>query len=88
MNRTEAQKAHAKIKQEYPDVIVFLRVDDFMETYGDDAEIACKELELAGLPGICDFPYHAIDRYTARLVQKGFRVAHCNPLPTKRGKGN
>ncbi|MCE5199205.1 MAG: DNA mismatch repair protein MutS [Armatimonadota bacterium] len=77
------------IKEQYPDVILMFRLGDFYEMFGDDAAIASRELEIvltsrsqgyaADVP-MCGFPHHAVERYVARLISKGYRVAICDQL--------
>lgn len=77
------------IKEQYPDVILMFRLGDFYEMFAEDAEIASRELEIvltsrsqgyaADVP-MCGFPYHAVERYVARLISKGYRVAICDQL--------
>jgi len=85
------------IKDQYPDVILMFRLGDFYEMFGDDAVTASRELEIvltsrsqgyaADVP-MCGVPYHAVDRYVARLISKGYRVAICDQLedPSKTKK--
>ncbi|MFA5646156.1 MAG: DNA mismatch repair protein MutS [Candidatus Ratteibacteria bacterium] len=79
-------RQYRKIKARYPDSILFFRLGDFYEMFGEDAEVASKELNLvltsreAGAGGripMCGLPYHAVETYLARLVKAGFRVAIC-----------
>ncbi len=77
------------IKEQYPDVILMFRLGDFYEMFGDDAAVASRELEIvltsrsqgyaADVP-MCGFPHHAVERYVARLISKGYRVAICDQL--------
>lgn len=77
------------IKEQYPDVILMFRMGDFYEMFGDDAVTASRELEIVltsrsqgyatDVP-MCGMPYHAVDRYIARLISKGYRVAICDQL--------
>jgi DNA mismatch repair protein MutS len=77
------------IKAEYPDVLLMFRMGDFYELFGDDAVTASRELEIvltsrsqgyaADVP-MCGMPHHAVDRYIARLIAKGYRVAVCDQL--------
>jgi DNA mismatch repair protein MutS len=86
---TPMLKQYQQIKAEHPDVIVMFRLGDFYEMFGDDAKLASKELEItltsrdagymAKMP-MCGVPYHAVDRYIARLIGKGFRVAICDQM--------
>lgn len=77
------------IKEQYPDVILMFRLGDFYEMFGDDAITASRELEIVltsrsqgyatDVP-MCGVPHHACDRYVARLISKGYRVAICDQL--------
>jgi DNA mismatch repair protein MutS len=77
------------IKEQYPDVILMFRLGDFYEMFGEDAVTASRELEIVltsrsqgyatDVP-MCGVPYHAVDRYVARLISKGYRVAICDQL--------
>lgn len=81
------------IKEQYPDVILMFRLGDFYEMFGDDAVTASRELEIvltsrsqgyaADVP-MCGVPFHAVDRYVARLISKGYRVAICDQLEDPR----
>ena len=71
-------------KKQYPDCILFYRLGDFYEMFFDDALTASRELEITltgkecGLEErapMCGVPYHAVDSYLSRLVQKGYKVA-------------
>ncbi len=75
---------YLETKQQYPDCILFYRLGDFYEMFFEDAELASRELELTltgkdcGLEErapMCGVPYHAVDTYLNRLVQKGYKVA-------------
>ncbi len=75
---------YMRLKEQNPDVLLFFRVGDFYEMFFDDAITASRELELVltgkdcGLEErapMCGVPFHAVDSYVARLVEKGYRVA-------------
>ncbi|MEQ1933010.1 MAG: DNA mismatch repair protein MutS [Fimbriimonadaceae bacterium] len=95
--RTPMLQQYFRIKAEQPGVILAMRVGDFYEFYGEDAEIAAAALEitLTGRddgPGnrvaMAGVPYHSVEKYLARLVQKGLKVAICDQLEdTKLAKG-
>lgn len=77
------------IKNEYKDCILFFRLGDFYEMFGDDAKIASQALDIvltsreAGknrrIP-MCGVPYHASSSYIARLVRQGHKVAVCEQV--------
>ena len=95
MSVTPLRKQYLRIKQRYPGAIVFFRLGDFYETFDEDARITSRELEIVltsremgkgqkvPLAGI---PYHALDNYLARLINRGYKVAICEQL-TPPGKG-
>lgn len=75
---------YMQLKAQNPDTLLFFRVGDFYEMFFDDALTASRELELTltgkdcGLEErapMCGVPFHAVDTYVARLVEKGYRVA-------------
>ena len=80
---------YLKTKEEYPGCILFYRLGDFYEMFFEDAKIVSKELELT-LTGkscgmeerapMCGVPFHAVDTYLNRLVQKGYKVAICEQV--------
>ncbi len=80
---------YLQTKKEYPDCILFYRLGDFYEMFFEDAQIVSKELELT-LTGkncgmeerapMCGVPFHAVDTYLSRLVQKGYKVAICEQV--------
>ena len=84
-------------KAEHPGVLMAIRVGDFYEFYGPDAETAAATLEITltgredgenGRVPMAGVPHHALDRYLARLVGKGHRVALMEQLEDpKQAKG-
>ncbi len=80
---------YLRIKQENPEPLLFFRVGDFYEMFFDDALTGSRELELTltgkdcGLPErapMCGVPFHAVDTYVRRLVEKGYKVAICEQM--------
>ncbi len=77
------------IKRQYPDVILMFRLGDFYEMFGEDAHIASEVLQIAltsrpagkdqRIP-LCGVPYHQVERYVARLIAQGYRVAICDQV--------
>ncbi len=75
---------YMETKRQYPDCLLFYRLGDFYEMFFDDAVTTSRELELTltgkecGLEErapMCGIPYHAVDSYLYKLVQKGYKVA-------------
>jgi DNA mismatch repair protein MutS len=81
---TPVRRQYLQIKGQHPDALVFFRLGDFYETFDEDAEIAARELDLVltsrpvaknqRVP-MAGVPYHAVEGYIARLIEKGYRVA-------------
>ncbi len=81
---TPIRRQYLELKRQYPDAILFFRLGDFYEAFDEDAEVVARELDLiltsrpigkgqrAPMAGI---PYHAVEPYLARLVERGYRVA-------------
>ena len=87
-NLTPMLRQYFDIKAERPDVVLLMRVGDFYEAYGEDAEIIARELEItltgreltdARVP-MAGVPHHAMERYVARLIGKGYKVAVCDQV--------
>src|SRR5512140_751034 len=93
---TPIRQQYLDIKKEYPNTILFFRLGDFYETFDEDAELTARELDIvltgrnvgkgqrAPLAGI---PYHAVENYLARLVEKGYHVAICEQVGDQPVKG-
>ena len=74
------------IKQQYPDCILMYRLGDFYEMFFEDAKIASRELDIV-LTGrncgmeerapMCGVPYHSVDGYIKKLIEKGYKVGIC-----------
>ena len=88
---------YMETKKQYKDCILFYRLGDFYEMFFDDAKTVSRELELTltgkecGLEErapMCGVPYHAVDTYLSRLVQKGYKVAIAEQMEDpKQAKG-
>jgi len=91
---TPIRQQYLRIKRKYPQAIVFFRLGDFYETFDDDAKLASRELEIVltsremgkghRVP-MAGIPYHALDNYLARLINRGYKVAICEQV-TKPGE--
>ncbi|MDI6742957.1 MAG: DNA mismatch repair protein MutS [Smithella sp.] len=97
LDLTPAMKQYVKIKESYPDCILFYRMGDFYEMFFEDAVTAAPVLEITltsrnkgkedSVP-LCGFPYHAASAYITKLVEKGFKVAICEQVEDpKKAKG-
>ncbi|MCZ6817605.1 MAG: DNA mismatch repair protein MutS [Planctomycetota bacterium] len=81
---TPAMRQYLEQKAQVGDAILFFRMGDFYETFYDDAKTISRVLGLtltargkdAAEPiPLAGVPYHAVDRYIAKLVRAGFKVA-------------
>jgi DNA mismatch repair protein MutS len=87
--QTPLMKQYLAIKAKYPETVLFFRMGDFFETFGEDAITlskvtgivltkrgagAASETELAG------FPHHQLDSYLPKMIRAGYRVAVCEQL--------
>ena len=88
---TPMQRQYQEIKEKNQDCILFFRLGDFYEMFNEDAKLAARELDLTlttrdrgkpkeEQPPMCGVPYHSVDSYIARLVQKGYKVAICEQM--------
>jgi len=92
---TPLRRQYLRVKQRYPEAIVFFRLGDFYETFDEDARVASKELDIVltargmgqghKVP-MAGIPHHALDNYLARLINRGYKVAICEQLSPP-GKG-
>ena len=88
---TPMQRQYQQIKERNQDCILFFRLGDFYEMFNEDAKLAARELDLTltsrdrskpkeEQTPMCGVPYHSVDSYIARLVQKGYKVAICEQM--------
>ena len=91
---TPIRQQYLRIKRRYPNAIVLFRLGDFYETFDEDAKIASRELEIVltsrelgkgNKVPLAGIPYHALDNYLARLINRGYKVAICEQV-TKPGE--
>jgi DNA mismatch repair protein MutS len=89
---TPMMRQYFSIKERNTDCILFFRLGDFYEMFGDDALTASKELDLTltsrdrraedpddRVP-MCGIPYHSAEAYIGRLIAKGYKIAICEQL--------
>jgi DNA mismatch repair protein MutS len=82
-------KQYFSIKEEYHDAIVFFRLGDFYEMFGEDAKVASNILQIAltsrdkskddPMP-MCGIPYFSVDGYISKLIKAGHKVAICEQV--------
>ena len=87
---TPAMRQYYSVKARYPDAVIFFRMGDFFETFGEDAGVVARELDITltargmdkngdRMP-LAGVPHHAADGYIARLVGKGYKVVICDQV--------
>ncbi|MFZ5858381.1 MAG: DNA mismatch repair protein MutS [Chloroflexota bacterium] len=93
---TPIRQQYLEIKRDHPDAILFFRLGDFYETFDEDAEITARELDivLTSRPvgggvrvPLAGIPYHAVENYLSRLIEKGYHVAICEQVGEQPTKG-
>lgn len=82
--QTPMLKQYRQIKARYPDALVLYQLGDFYELFEADAELVARQLGLVlttrrfsksvRLP-MCGIPYHRLNGYVARLIERGHKVA-------------
>jgi DNA mismatch repair protein MutS len=82
------------VKARYPGHLVLFRVGDFYETFGDDARLLSREVDVvltarsADAHGVrtpmAGVPHHSVETYLGRLVRKGYKVALCDQVEDPR----
>lgn len=93
---TPVRRQYLETKKQHPDAIVFFRLGDFYETFDEDAEITARELDivLTSRPvgggvrvPLAGIPYHAVENYLSRLIEKGYHVAIAEQIGEVPAKG-
>ena len=87
---TPMMRHYVQLKQRAPQRLLLYRLGDFYECFFEDAICLSTTLELTltgkdagkgiGRVPMAGIPHHALDRYGAQLVQRGFSVAICDQL--------
>ncbi len=77
-------------KKQHGDSVLLFRVGDFYETFGDDAVVVARDLNItltsrqkddSGIKiPLAGVPYHALDAYLAKLVRAGHKVIICDQV--------
>ncbi|MCX7913997.1 MAG: hypothetical protein N2511_05365, partial [Thermodesulfovibrionales bacterium] len=87
--QTPLMKQYFSIKERYKDAILFFRLGDFYEMFGEDAKIASSILQITltsrnkdkeePIP-MCGIPYFTAESYIPKLLSKGYKVAICEQI--------
>ncbi|MGB9857627.1 MAG: DNA mismatch repair protein MutS [Dictyoglomaceae bacterium] len=88
-NMTPLYRQYKSIKSKFPDSILLFRLGDFYEAFEEDAKIVSQELDITltskeigkgqRIP-MAGVPYHAVESYLAKLVNKKYKVAICEQM--------
>lgn len=82
---TPMRAQYLAIKREHPDALLFYRMGDFYEMFGEDAKVASRVLGITltargkgpeAIP-MAGVPVRAADGYLVKLIRAGQRVAVC-----------
>lgn len=85
---TPLYQKYLSVKAKYGDCIVFYRLGDFYEIFNDDAKTAADVLDLTLTGRDCGLdervpmtgvPFHAVDMYVNKLINKNYKVVLCEP---------
>jgi DNA mismatch repair protein MutS len=82
---TPMMQQYREAKERHPGTLLFFRNGDFYELFEEDAEVGARLLGIQltrrdkSIP-MAGVPHHALDRYLARLLQSGHRVAICEQM--------
>ncbi|MFG0244586.1 MAG: DNA mismatch repair protein MutS [Phycisphaerales bacterium JB052] len=90
---TPGMRQWRKIKEQHPNCVLFFRMGDFYELFGEDAENLSRDLGLTlttrgnAIP-MAGVPHHQKSNYIARAIEMGYRVAVVDQLQDpKEAKG-
>lgn len=86
---TPLMKQYQSVKEKHPDAVLFFRLGDFYEMFGEDAKLASRILQIALTSRdrgkeeptpMCGIPYFAAESYIAKLISAGHKVAICEQM--------
>ncbi|MCP4523007.1 MAG: hypothetical protein GY828_02185 [Candidatus Gracilibacteria bacterium] len=96
MTITPAMQQFYDLKEQVPDALLFFRMGDFYELFGEDAHIAHRVLGIAvttrnknsaePIP-LAGIPYHAKTKYLPQLIAAGYKVAIAEQVSDPKLKG-
>jgi DNA mismatch repair protein MutS len=81
-------KQYQGFKKQYPDKIILFRMGDFFETFGEDAKLTSKALNITltkrdrkkNATLLAGFPHKALDQYLPKLIEAGYCVVIVDQL--------
>lgn len=71
-----------KLKPQFPNKLLFIKIGDFYETYDEDAETVADKLDTALTSVLINnlrvfavgIPYHSFERHVATLIHIGYEI--------------
>jgi DNA mismatch repair protein MutS len=87
--KTPLFEQYWRVRDGVPGCLLFFRMGDFYELFGEDAVVAAPILEVqltarskdAPVPvPMCGVPAHAVDSYAEKLLARGLKIALCEQL--------
>ena len=88
-NLTPMMQQYQSLKKQYSDSILFFRLGDFYEMFGEDAREAARILDIAltsrnkgggNKTPMAGVPAHSASSYIAKLIESDYRVAICEQI--------
>jgi len=88
-NLTPMMQQYQSLKKQYSDSILFFRLGDFYEMFGEDAKEAARILDIAltsrnkgggNKTPMAGVPAHSASSYIAKLIESDYKVAICEQI--------
>jgi DNA mismatch repair protein MutS len=86
---TPMLEQYLRIKQDYPDALLFFRMGDFYELFFEDARTAARELQIVltsrnkeseeQIP-MAGVPHHSVEEYLKTLLERRYKIAICEQM--------
>jgi DNA mismatch repair protein MutS len=86
---TPMLEQYLRIKQDYPDALLFYRMGDFYELFFEDARVAARELQIVltsrnkesedQIP-MAGVPHHSAEEYLKTLLERRYKIAICEQM--------
>ena len=88
---TPMMQQYLDAKEQHKDALLFFRLGDFYEMFGDDAKLGSQVLGLTltkrqNIP-MCGVPHHAVESYINKLIKQGYKVAIVDQVGDPKSKG-
>ena len=88
---TPMMQQYLDAKKKNKEALLFFRLGDFYEMFGEDAKLGSQVLGLTltkrqNVP-MCGVPHHAVENYINKLVKQGYKVAIVDQIGDPKAKG-